>query len=55
MKTGGLSTNPRFFLKKLKQDLSIYYTYFGFKAFAFYLIKIFSKILDFDFRGKKLR
>ena len=55
MKTGGLSTNPRFFLQKLKQDLSIYYTYFGFKAFTFYLIKIFSKILDYDFRGKKIR
>ena len=47
MKHGGKSTSLKFFKKKLKEDLKIYYQYFGFKFIFFYLLKIFSKLFDF--------
>jgi hypothetical protein len=47
MKYGGKSTSLKFFKKKLKEDLQIYYQYFGFKFIFFYFLKIFSKLFDF--------
>ena len=44
METGGLSTNYKNFLKKLIQDLHIYYNYFGIYSLNKYLTKIFSKL-----------
>ena len=47
MKHGGKSTSLKYFNKKLKEDLQIYYQYFGFKFIFFYFLKIFSKLFDF--------
>ena len=48
MKLGGLSTSYRFMLKKIKEDLNIYFTIFGINKFMFlYLKKIFFKIKQY--------
>tara|TARA_B100000959_G_C14957667_1_gene614449 strand:- start:571 stop:1380 length:810 start_codon:yes stop_codon:yes gene_type:complete len=54
METGGLSTNYKTFLKKLIQDLQIYYKHFGVYALYRYFIKIFSKIDQFNNNYKNL-
>ena len=48
MRLGGLSTNFRFMMKKIIEDLKIYLTFFGKKKFfLIYLKKIFIKIKQF--------
>lgn len=54
METGGLSTNYKTFLKKLIQDLQIYYKHFGVYSIYKYFIKIFSKIDQLNNNYKKL-
>lgn len=44
MRSGGLSTNKKFFLKKMKQDLEILFKYFGLLSPIVYLYKIIFKI-----------
>tara|TARA_B100000989_G_C19463012_1_gene437047 strand:- start:94 stop:888 length:795 start_codon:yes stop_codon:yes gene_type:complete len=45
MKLGGLSTNLKFFLKKIREDLNIYLIFFGKRKFIYqYLKKIVFKI-----------
>jgi glycosyltransferase len=47
MKTGGLSTNPKFFFIKMVQDILILRKYFKFIYLFIYLYKIFSKLKTF--------
>lgn len=44
MNNSGLSTNPFFYIEKLKEDLSIFYRIYKFFFIYFYLKKVFSKI-----------
>ena len=53
MKVGGKSTAIKYFKKKMTEDLKIYIKYFGYLFFIFYLVKIFSKVLDFNIIDKK--
>ena len=55
MKTGGLSTNYRFFFKKFAEDLSIINSYFGYKFFLIYAKKIFIKLSGFYRHKKKIK
>ena len=47
MKTGGLSTNPKYFLKKFYQDMIILYKHFGFIFPIIYLYKLLFKLTSF--------
>ena len=47
MKYGGKSTSLKYSLKKIKEDMQIYYQYFKYIFIFFYFLKIFSKLLDF--------
>ena len=55
MKTGGLSTNYRFFFKKFAEDLFIINSYFGYKFFLIYAKKIFIKLSGFYRHKKKIK
>ena len=44
MKTGGLSTNPKFYTKKMIQDILILFKYFKFLFIFIYIYKIYIKI-----------
>jgi len=52
MKIGGLSTNPKFFLKKMTQDVLILRKYFKFLFICVYLYKIFIKLRTFKVNKK---
>ena len=56
MRLGGLSTNFRFMMKKIIEDLKIYLTFFGKKKFILiYLKKIFIKVKQFgNIRGREI-
>jgi len=54
MKTGGLSTNLQFILKKILEDLLILKIYFKHRFLIFYLKKIFIKLNGFYFLKNKL-
>ena len=54
MKTGGLSTNYRFFFKKLTEDLTIINSYFSYNFFFIY-IKILVKLGGFFNYNKKIK
>lgn len=54
MRTGGLSTNFKFALKKIFEDLIILKTFFKFYFFIFYLKKIFIKIPGLFFIKEKI-
>ena len=47
MELGGLSTNLKFMLLKIKEDLRIYFKYYKSKFLVKYFLKIFSKIPQF--------
>ena len=47
MKSGGLSTNPKFFLKKLFEDLKILKNYFKFFFLIVYFYKLLIKLKNF--------
>ena len=53
MKTGGLSTNPWLFLKKMKEDLLILKKYFGILFLIIYAYKIIIKINILRFNKRK--
>jgi glycosyltransferase len=52
MKTGGLSTNPKFFLKKMAQDILILKKYFKFLFIFVYLYKVLIKLRTFKVNKK---
>ena len=56
MKLGGLSTNPKFSLYRIKEDFEIYLNFFGKKKFVFmYIKKILAKIKQrFIVRNKEV-
>ena len=56
MKLGGLSTNPKFSLYRIKEDFEIYLNFFGKKKFVFmYIKKILAKIKQrFIVRNKEI-
>ena len=54
MKTGGLSTNLQFILKKILEDLLILKFFFKHRFLIFYLKKIFIKLNGFNFLKNKL-
>ena len=54
MQTGGLSTNKKLFLNKMKQDFEILYKYFGVTTPLVYIYKISLKISSFRFFSKKI-
>jgi glycosyltransferase len=54
MKTGGLSTNPKFFLKKMIQDILILKKYFKIIFLFIYLYKVFIKLKTFRINKKLL-
>lgn len=47
MKSGGLSTNPKFFLKKLSEDLKILKNHFKFFFLIIYFYKLLIKLKNF--------
>lgn len=47
MKIGGLSTNPKFFFKKMTQDIIILRKYFRYFFIYVYLYKVIIKIKTF--------
>ena len=55
MKIGGLSTNPKFFLKKMTQDIFILRRYFKFLFIFVYLYKVFIKLRTFKVNKKILK
>jgi glycosyltransferase involved in cell wall biosynthesis len=55
MKIGGLSTNPKFFLKKMTQDILILWRYFKFLFIFVYLYKVFIKLRTFKVNKKILK
>lgn len=55
MKTGGLSTNPKFFLKKMAQDILIIRKYFKFLFIFVYLFKVLIKLRTFKVYKKKFK
>jgi len=55
MKTGGLSTNYRFFFKKLAEDLTIINSYFSYNFFFIYIKKILVKLGGFFNHNKKIK
>jgi len=55
MKTGGLSTNYRFFFKKLTEDLTIINSYFSYNFFFIYIKKILVKLGGFFNYNKKIK
>ena len=54
MKTGGLSTNPKFFLKKMSQDILILRKYFKFLFIFVYLYKVLIKFRTFKVYKKNI-
>jgi len=55
MKSGGMSTNPSYFFKKLKQDFLILKNHFGIFFLFIYFYKIFIKIYKFKIiKNKKI-
>jgi glycosyltransferase involved in cell wall biosynthesis len=50
MKTGGLSTHPKFFLIKMLQDIIILRKYFKFFFIFIYLYKVISKFKTFTYK-----
>ena len=54
MKTGGLSTNPKFFLKKILQDIIVLREHFKFLFIFVYLYKVSIKFMTHKFIKKKL-
>jgi hypothetical protein len=53
MKTGGLSTNYKFFLKKMREDILILRKYFKFIFMFVYFYKVLIKLKTFKFNKKK--
>lgn len=53
MRSMGMSTNPKFFIKKLIEDLKINITYFKYKFIIYFLYKIIIKIPTFISEYKK--
>jgi glycosyltransferase len=47
MKSGGISSSNKTLLKKVREDLTIYFEYFHIFFIAMYSLKIFSKVFDF--------
>ena len=54
MKTGGLSTNLKFTLSKILEDLIILKTFFKHRFLIFYFKKIFIKLIGFNFLKNRL-
>ena len=54
MKIGGLSTNPKFFLKKMAQDILILRKYFKFLFIFVYLFKVLIKLRTLKVYKKKI-
>jgi glycosyltransferase len=52
MKTGGLSTNSKFFLKKMREDILILRKYFKFLFMFVYFYKVLIKLKTFKFNQK---
>ena len=55
MKIGGLSTNPKFFIKKMVQDILILRKYFKFLFIFVYLYKVLIKLRTFKVYKKKIQ
>jgi hypothetical protein len=47
MKNGGVSSSYKSFTQKAREDLFIYFNYFGILFFVIYLFKVLSKVFDF--------
>jgi glycosyltransferase involved in cell wall biosynthesis len=54
MKTGGLSTNSKFFLRKMREDILILRKYFKFVFMFVYFYKVLIKLKTFKFNRKNL-
>jgi glycosyltransferase len=54
MKTGGLSTNSKFFLRKMREDILILRKYFKFLFMFIYFYKVLIKFKTFKFNRKNL-
>ncbi len=52
MMYGGKSTSLKYLKQKIKEDLKIYYKYFGIFFIFFYFLKISSKLFDFIYSNK---
>lgn len=47
MKSGGVSSSYKSYIQKVREDLFIYFKYFGILFLAIYLFKVLSKVFDF--------